>query len=91
MFYNTYREGMQKLFSELSNTANLIVLSGDNDGEKKFLKTQLPQSAQLKFNQKPDDKLNFIKRLQQQGKKVIKKGKELKLKKATTMGGLNVQ
>ena len=74
VFNNTYREGMQELFSELNKTANLIVLSGDNDGEKKFLKTQLPQSAQLKFNQKPDDKLNFIKRLQQQGKNVMMVG-----------------
>ncbi|MAZ28089.1 heavy metal translocating P-type ATPase [Leeuwenhoekiella sp. A16] len=74
VFYNNYREGMAALFSELSSTANLVVLSGDNDGEKEFLKTQLPKNAQLKFNQKPEDKLNFIKNLQQQGRKVMMVG-----------------
>lgn len=74
VFYNNYREGMQALFSELSDTVNLVVLSGDNDGEREFLKKQLPRSAKLKFNQKPDDKLNFIKNIQQQGRKVMMVG-----------------
>jgi len=71
VFYNNYREGMEALFSEMSNTAELVILSGDNDGEKNYLKSILPESAKLKFNQKPDDKLNFIEALQQQGKKVM--------------------
>ncbi|AFU69478.1 copper-translocating P-type ATPase ZntA-like protein [Psychroflexus torquis ATCC 700755] len=71
VFYNNYREGMEALFSEMSNTVELVILSGDNDGEKNYLKSILPKSAQLKFNQKPDDKLNFIEALQQQGKKVM--------------------
>lgn len=74
IFYNNYREGMQTLFSEMGKTLNLVILSGDNDGEQEFLKTQLPDSATLRFNQKPDDKLNFIKNLQQQGKKVMMVG-----------------
>ncbi len=74
VFYNNYREGMEALFSELGNTVNLVVLSGDNDGEREFLKTQLPKTAQLQFNQKPVDKLDFIKNLQQQGKKVMMVG-----------------
>ena len=74
VFYNNYRDGMQNLFSEMGKTAQLVVLSGDNDGEQEFLKSQLPDSAFLKFNQKPDDKLNFIKNLQQQGKKVMMVG-----------------
>jgi len=74
VFFNRYRDGMQALFSELNTTVDLIVLSGDNDGERDYLKTQFPASAQLKFNQKPDDKLKFIKRLQQQGKKVMMVG-----------------
>ena len=74
VFYNNYREGIENLFSEIGKTAKLVLLSGDNDGEREFLKTQLPQSAKLKFNQKPDDKLNFIKNLQQQGKRVMMVG-----------------
>lgn len=74
VLHNNYREGIEKLFSEIGETSKLVVLSGDNDGEREFLKTQLPQSAKLRFNQKPDDKLNFIKNLQQQGKKVMMVG-----------------
>ncbi|WP_026753596.1 heavy metal translocating P-type ATPase metal-binding domain-containing protein [Sediminibacter sp. Hel_I_10] len=74
VFSTTYREGMSQLFSEMSQLAHLVVLSGDNDGEEAYLKTQLPASAELKFNQKPEDKLLFIKKLQQQGKKVMMVG-----------------
>lgn len=74
VFYNNYRDGMKNLFSEMGRITQLVVLSGDNDGERKFLKSQLPDSAQLNFNQKPDDKLNFIKKLQEQGKKVMMVG-----------------
>lgn len=73
-FQNTYREGITDLFAELGNTVHLVILSGDNDGEKEILKAQLPPSAQLKFNQKPNDKLNFIKELQHQGRKVMMVG-----------------
>lgn len=74
ILHNNYREGMKKLFTKLSETANLVVLSGDNDGEREFLKSQLPPFSQLKFNQKPDDKLRYIKKLQEQGKKVMMVG-----------------
>ena len=74
VLHNNYREGMKKLFAKLSETANLVVLSGDNDGEREFLKSQLPPFSQLKFNQKPDDKLRYIKKLQEQGKKVMMVG-----------------
>ena len=74
VFYNNYRDGMKNLFSEMGRITQLVVLSGDNDGERKFLKSQLPDSAQLNFNQKPDDKLNFIKKLQEQDKKVMMVG-----------------
>jgi Cu+-exporting ATPase len=35
------------------------------------LETLLPSGTKLFFNQKPDDKLNFIKTLQQEGKQVL--------------------
>jgi Cu+-exporting ATPase len=74
VFYNDYREGMQNLFSQLSASANLMILSGDNDGEQDYLATHLHKSTRLKFNQKPEDKLQIIKSLQQQGKKVMMVG-----------------
>ena len=47
------------------------MLSGDNEGERERLEALLPKGTKLHFNQKPDDKLNFIKNLQQNGKQVL--------------------
>ncbi len=74
IFYNNYRTGMEDLFKQLSSRVQLAILSGDNDGERTFLQSQLPDRAILKFNQKPDDKLFFIKQLQDQGKRVMMVG-----------------
>ncbi|WP_035336568.1 heavy metal translocating P-type ATPase metal-binding domain-containing protein [Dokdonia sp. PRO95] len=74
IFYNEYREGVQSLFSELKSNYDLIILSGDNDGERTFLSQLLPENATLLFNQKPGDKLDFIKNLQEQGKNVLMVG-----------------
>ncbi|MBL0682063.1 heavy metal translocating P-type ATPase [Aquimarina mytili] len=71
VFYNQYRNGIKKVFHVLSKTYNLSILSGDNEGEKKYLKQLLPKKTKLLFNQKPDDKLNYIKSLQQHQQKVV--------------------
>ena len=72
-FSNAYRKGLSKIFKNFKHY-NIIVLSGDNDNEKKALSKLLPQNTQYYFNQKPEDKLNFIKQLQQEGKKVLMLG-----------------
>jgi Cu+-exporting ATPase len=46
-------------------------LSGDNEGEKEFLKEILPKHTFYYFNQKPEDKLNYIKSLQKEGESVL--------------------
>lgn len=74
VFYNQYREGMEAVFQALSKDCELAVLSGDNEGEKTHLKAILPANTALIFNQKPIDKLNYIKALQEQGKKVLMVG-----------------
>ncbi|MEZ4858178.1 MAG: heavy metal translocating P-type ATPase metal-binding domain-containing protein [Flavobacteriaceae bacterium] len=74
VFQNTYREGLAEVFSEVSKTYGIIILSGDNDGERGRLEMILPKNAALHFNQKPDDKLQFIKNLQKEGKKVMMVG-----------------
>jgi Cu+-exporting ATPase len=71
IFNNQYRKGLEQLFESLSKKYNLIVLSGDNDGERKILEKMLPQNTNLVFNQKPEQKLAFIEHLQQQGKNVL--------------------
>lgn len=65
-FNNAYRNGIEQLFKKLSKHYNIIILSGDNESEKKKLEQMLPSVSSLLFNQKPEDKLNYIKTLQQQ-------------------------
>jgi len=50
------------------------VLSGDNVGERAFLTRFLPNETPLYFNQKPEDKLNYIKAKQERGQKVVMVG-----------------
>jgi P-type Cu+ transporter len=71
IFNNQYREGLEQLFEQLAKKYNLVVLSGDNDGEKRILEKMLPINTILVFNQKPEEKLAFIDQLQQQGKNVM--------------------
>jgi len=74
IFNNQYREGLTELFTGLSVQYQLKVLSGDNDGERSQLETILPSGTEMIFNQKPEQKLEFIKMLQQQGKNVMMVG-----------------
>ena len=74
IFYNEYRDGIEALFEELAPQFHLSVLSGDNEGEKGRLEKLLPKECSLHFNQKPDEKLEYIKSLQQEGKKTIMVG-----------------
>ena len=74
IFNNQYREGLEQLFERLSKKYKLIVLSGDNDGERPILEKMLPENATLVFNQKPEQKLEFIKNLQNEGKNVMMVG-----------------
>jgi Cu+-exporting ATPase len=71
VFCNSYREGMKEVFDALSANVEILILSGDNEGEMPFLKSMLPEGADLKFNQSPQDKLDHIKKLQEEGKKVL--------------------
>ncbi len=74
IFHNQYRKGVKKVFDTLSKAYKLSILSGDNEGEKEYLKEVLPEKTALCFNQKPDEKLNYIKSLQQSAHKVIMVG-----------------
>ncbi len=74
IFNNEYRDGLSELFSELSKDYEIKVLSGDNEGESEILEALLPKGTELVFNQKPEQKLEFIKQLQLQGKNVMMVG-----------------
>lgn len=71
IFNNQYRDGLELLFKKLDKKYQLKILSGDNDGERSALEQLLPQNIELIFNQKPEEKLEFIKNLQAQGKNVL--------------------
>ncbi len=70
-FRNQYREDVPQMLKRLSNKYHIAILSGDNAGEKNFLQDLLGPRAVLLFNQDPLDKLNAIKLLQGNGKKVM--------------------
>lgn len=74
VFQNQYRDGLEELFKTLSKDYDIKVLSGDNDGERANLEAILPQNTELIFNQKPEQKLEFIKKLQEAGKNVMMVG-----------------
>ena len=74
VFHNEYREGLTPLFAEMAQTLDLAILSGDNEGERECLEALLPKMTPLYFNQKPETKLEFIKSLQDQDKKVLMVG-----------------
>lgn len=74
IFKNSYREGTKHIFETLSKKYKLVILSGDNEGEKSYLEKLLPKNTIFQFNQKPENKLEYIKKLQQNGEKVMMVG-----------------
>ncbi len=70
-FYNAYRNGLSKLFNLLKKEYDLVILSGDNAGEKDNLTKLLPTKTKMLFNQKPEDKLEYIKYHQSEGANVL--------------------
>jgi len=71
MLVYDYRKGIENCLKELSNEYELHLLSGDNDFDIEFLKKMFPPNSILKFNQSPDDKLDFIVNLRQRKKKKV--------------------
>jgi len=71
---NQYRHGLSTLIANLKPQYPLYLLSGDKDTEKTNLQTLFGTNTPLLFNQKPNEKLQFIAQLQQQGKQVLMLG-----------------
>jgi len=69
-FTHHYREGMEKI-SALEPSLNLHLLSGDQDHERVELVKFFKDTTRMHFNQSPQDKLNFIQTLQDDGDKVM--------------------
>ena len=74
MFRNVYRDELRPLLTELSQQYQLAVLSGDNDAEQARLRELFGPQAELRFHQTPQQKLDYIAELKQQGRTVIMVG-----------------
>lgn len=72
-FKNEYRSNLSALFSHLK-TYRIHILSGDNPSEKSILEKLIPTVSEMKFNQNPENKLDYIKELQDKGQKVAMLG-----------------
>jgi len=70
---NKYREGFTEVISELNQSFELHLLSGDNYSEKKYLSTYFGLDN-IHFNQQPKDKMDYIEKLHQQNKNVLMTG-----------------
>lgn len=70
---NQYRSGLQKVVQYFQQFGHIFLLSGDNDREKDHLAPTFKE-GQLFFRQNPQDKLDFVKKLQANGQKVLMLG-----------------
>lgn len=70
---NQYRAGFDKVIHKLGKQFDLYMLSGDNDAEKEHL---LPYFGEGKifFNQQPQNKMEFITQLRDNGRNVMMTG-----------------
>ncbi|UOE39619.1 heavy metal translocating P-type ATPase [Chryseobacterium oryzae] len=73
IFKNEYRENLKKLFTKLTHY-KIFILSGDNSSEEDQLKKIIPNCSAMAFNQSPENKLDYIQNLQNDGSKVMMLG-----------------
>ncbi|MCK5775655.1 MAG: heavy metal translocating P-type ATPase metal-binding domain-containing protein [Bacteroidales bacterium] len=70
-FESRYREGLGELIKQLKKKYEVHLISGDNDAEKEKIKEWFIDEKYMHFNQKPEDKLKYIKQIQENGGRVI--------------------
>lgn len=73
-FTPEFREGLAAVTEALQEHYRLSLLSGDNNRQEHELRAVMGLATEMLFNQKPQDKLDYIAALQQKGKKVIMAG-----------------
>lgn len=65
-----WREGLSSVISHFKTDHELHLISGDQDKGKDSLRMIFPAKSQLLFNQMPQEKLEFVRDLQDQDKEV---------------------
>jgi Cu+-exporting ATPase len=71
---NHYRASIPDMLQRLTNRFKLLVISGDNDSERNYLRQLLGPSTDLYFNQQPEDKLTIVASLHKANKKTVMLG-----------------
>ena len=66
-----YRKGLKTLFKVLKDRYAVMLLSGDSERDLETVTADYINKNNVHFNQSPQDKLDFIKQLQAEGKKVL--------------------
>jgi P-type Cu+ transporter len=66
-----YRENLSEVMNGLKQNYQLALISGDTTTEEAYLKNLFGKEVELHFNKKPQDKLDYIKNLQNKGHKVL--------------------
>lgn len=69
-----YRKGLEEVVQELGEGFELAVVSGDNAAEESRLRKVFGSHSTLRFEQQPQEKLDYIKSLQQEGRQVMMVG-----------------
>ena len=67
---NTYRKNLKTVINQLQQYFKLHLVSGDNDSEQQRLLAYFSKENTFLFNQTPEQKLKYIKEIQQQNEKV---------------------
>ncbi|MGF1637145.1 MAG: heavy metal translocating P-type ATPase metal-binding domain-containing protein [Cyclobacteriaceae bacterium] len=68
---NKYREGLAGVIERLQKKYRLSLLTGDSNRESAILQNYFPRATDILFDQKPEDKLQFVKQQQEKGEKML--------------------
>lgn len=73
-FKNKYRPGLKEMIKSWGHKMKFSILSGDNDSEKENLVELFGHETQMQFNCSPESKLEYIEKLEKEGKRVAMLG-----------------
>jgi len=71
---NRYRNGLEEVLNYFRQKASVWLLSGDKNSEAAALAPLFLEQDSMRFGQSPQDKLDFVKKLQRFGRKVLMVG-----------------
>ncbi len=71
---NVFRKGLRHLLTDLKKEFSLLLLSGDTEREKPTLVNLFGSERNLMFRQTPENKLEFVVKIQEEGAHVLMVG-----------------